>query len=209
MASRKATQKALGPVLFIVLAMITSVLQARDQEQREKGAVFKGEISEETQYLPEGAGRTLLLDACLQCHDLRNIVSQRKTAAGWQRTIHEMIWRGAPLMVGEAGILANYLAASFGPDTPAANALRKSSQQGNEPGKAQYLPEGEGRDLTIQACGKCHGLQTVISRRKTLPGWRRTIVAMVRLGTPLMAAEAETIARYLADFFGPSNPAPQ
>ena len=55
-------------------------------------------------------GQVLMNEACVQCHDVRIIVSQRKTAAAWRRTINEMIWKGAPLMADEVPILAEYLA---------------------------------------------------------------------------------------------------
>lgn len=64
--------------------------------------------------LPEGQGRDLVFQACMQCHDLKNIVSQRKTAAAWRRTVNVMIWRGAPLMADEAEVVVKYLATSFG-----------------------------------------------------------------------------------------------
>ena len=67
-------------------------------------------------YFPDGPGRDLVFQSCVQCHDLHNTVSQRKTAAAWKRTVDEMIWRGAPLMSDEAEIVTKYLAASFGPD---------------------------------------------------------------------------------------------
>jgi|SRR5205085_7176973 len=85
------------------------------------------DLPEGAQYLPEGEGRALMLQGCVQCHDLRNSVSQRKTEAGWRRTVDEMIWRGAPLMADEAEAITRYLAESFGPDKPVPDALKKKS----------------------------------------------------------------------------------
>lgn len=78
-------------------------------------------------YLPDGEGRNLIFQACVQCHDLRNTVAQRKTAAGWKRTVNEMIWRGAPLMTDEAETITKYLAESFGPDRPIPDVFKKRS----------------------------------------------------------------------------------
>jgi len=75
-------------------------------------------------YFPDGAGRNVIFQACVQCHDLRNTVSQRKTTAGWKRTVDEMIWRGAPLMADEAETVTKYLASSFGPDKPIPEELK-------------------------------------------------------------------------------------
>ena len=85
------------------------------------------DLPEGAQYLPAGRGRDLMLQGCVQCHDLRNSVSQRKTEAGWRRTVNEMIWRGAPLMADEAETVTRYLAESFGPDKPVPDALKKKS----------------------------------------------------------------------------------
>lgn len=75
-------------------------------------------------YFPDGQGRDIIFQACVQCHDLRNTVSQRKSAAAWKRTVDEMIWRGAPLMAEEAEIVSKYLTASFGPDKPIPDELK-------------------------------------------------------------------------------------
>ena len=76
-------------------------------------------------YLPDGEARNVILQGCVQCHELRNTVSQRKTAPGWRRTVNEMIWRGAPLTADEAEIITTYLAVSFGPDKPIPNVFKK------------------------------------------------------------------------------------
>lgn len=70
-----------------------------------------------TQSQKKPEGEALLDLACVQCHDLAMVASQRKTAAAWRRTINEMVWRGAPLLRGESEILAGYLAATFGPES--------------------------------------------------------------------------------------------
>ena len=75
-------------------------------------------------YFPDGQGRDLIFQACVQCHDLGNTVTQRKSAAAWKRTVDEMIWRGAPLMTDEAEIVTKYLADSFGPDKPIPDELK-------------------------------------------------------------------------------------
>jgi mono/diheme cytochrome c family protein len=85
----------------------------------------EGALPEGAQYLPEGAGRKIMLQACVQCHDLRNTVAQRKTAAGWRRTVNEMVWRGTPLVGDEAEIVTRYLANAFGPDKPVPDAVKK------------------------------------------------------------------------------------
>lgn len=160
--------------------------------------------------LPAGEGRNLLFEVCVQCHDFKNIVSQRKTLAGWRRTVDEMVWRGAPLMDGETDTIANYLATSFGFDKPVAPVSEKASTGGEDTDNlARYLPTGEGRALVLQSCVKCHDLKKTVAARKTLEGWRRTVNEMVRLGASLDRSDAETIINYLAKSFGPDKPLPE
>jgi mono/diheme cytochrome c family protein len=165
--------------------------------------------------LPEGAGRALMLQACVQCHDFKSVVSQRKTAEAWRRTINEMIWRGAPLMADEAAVLADYLSAAFGPGSSISRSSSGKTIAGTPTAKAdnnqwaKYLPQGEGRSLALQACVQCHGLKTVVARRAPAASWRRTVNEMVALGAPLTAGESAIVAGYLAASFGPEVPIPE
>ena len=165
---------------------------------------------EDAAALPEGAGRGLMLQACVQCHDFKSIVSQRKTADAWRRTVNEMIWRGAPLLADEAAILTDYLAAAFKPDSPSSSksASKTPAPKAEENQWAKYLPAGEGRPLVLQACVQCHGLKTVVARRAPAAAWRRSVNEMVVLGARLTAGEAAIVAKYLAESFGPEVPAP-
>ena len=106
-------------VILLMLLAAATVLASRRPAQEKP-------LQPES-YLPAGPGRELILQACVQCHELRNTVSQRKTAAGWKRTVDEMIWRGAPLFSDEAEVVTKYLAASFGPDKTIPEELKKKS----------------------------------------------------------------------------------
>lgn len=166
---------------------------------------------EDAAALPEGAGRSLMLQACVQCHDFKSIVSQRKTADAWRRTVNEMIWRGAPLMADEAATLTDYLAEAFKPDSSSSGkaAAKTPAPKAEENQWAKYLPAGEGRSLVLQACVQCHGLKTVVARRAPAANWRRSVNEMVVLGARLTAGEAVIVAKYLAASFGPEVPAPE
>jgi cytochrome c-type biogenesis protein CcmH/NrfF len=112
------TTVALLLVLFACL--VVSAQRQQSADSQEKSTRFED-------YLPEGDARNLILQGCVQCHELRNTVSQRKTAAGWRRTVNEMIWRGAPLSADETDIITKYLAVSFGSDKPIPDALKEKS----------------------------------------------------------------------------------
>lgn len=150
--------------------------------------------------LPAGSGRALILESCVQCHDLRPVVSQRKSEMAWRRSIDEMIWRGAALKPGEAEVITRYLATWFGVARPSPVA----SQHPLPPGEgAEKLPPGKGRALVLAACVQCHDLSMTVSQRKTLAEWRTSVEQMVRLGSKLNGDEIRIVARYLADSFGP------
>lgn len=136
----------------------------------------------------------------MQCHDLRPILSQKKSAPAWRRTVHEMVWRGAPLFAGEAQVVADYLGESFGPaprPVPPAAPAPSDSQQ-----LERSLIVGAGRELFLSACVSCHGLATTLAARKSEAEWRRSVELMAALGARLNGSEQETLARYLFRAFG-------
>ena len=107
--SRNASKTSIVLVLILVAGIVVGAPRQQGQEAQEKSVRAED-------YLPDGEARNLILQGCVQCHELQNTVSQRKTATRWRRTVDEMIWRGAPLMSDEAEIIVKYLAAAFGPD---------------------------------------------------------------------------------------------
>ena len=137
--------------------------------------------------LPAGPGQSVVVQACVQCHDSKWIVSQHKSEAAWRRTVDEMIWRGAPLMPGEADVVTRYL-------------LTLQTAKLDE-----TLPPGNGRDLVAAACIQCHDLSVTAAQRKTREEWQHSVERMVRLGAPLDAAEIRIVTTYLANAFGPQE----
>jgi len=125
MKLKPKNMKAVASLVLLGAAVTVLAARPQGQEQRHEKLVLP------ESYLPAGKGRDLVFQACVQCHDLRNTVSQRKTAAGWKRTVDEMIWRGAPLMADEAETVTKYLASSFAPDKPISEEL-KTRPAGNK-----------------------------------------------------------------------------
>jgi cytochrome c553 len=147
--------------------------------------------------LPPGPGQTIALNACVQCHDFRWLVSQRKPEAAWRRTVNEMVWRGAPLLPGEAEVVARYLASQS-----VDQAKQKAETRGATDPFARNLPPGPGRALVLASCVQCHDLGITVSQRKSLDGWRQNVERMAHLGARLNGREIETVAAYLARAFG-------
>ncbi|HKE03806.1 MAG TPA: hypothetical protein VKE91_07090 [Blastocatellia bacterium] len=113
-----------APLVAEEAEVITNYLAAAfgpDRPATKAAANASAEKEENRQwekYLPAGAGRALVIQACAQCHSLKTVVAQRKTAAGWRRSAHEMMRLGAQLTASESETIADYFAASFKPDQP-------------------------------------------------------------------------------------------
>src|SRR5712692_11527680 len=60
---------------------------------------------------PEGEGKEIILSACVQCHGLGEILSHRLETPRWQKSVVDMVARGAQLLPGETETLVQYLAA--------------------------------------------------------------------------------------------------
>src|SRR6266852_6771802 len=148
-------------------------------------------LSAVAQTLPPGPGKDIVLSACVQCHDLRWIVSQKKSETAWRRTVNEMVWRGAPLVPGDVDDITHYLSAPTRPPSTAAVAHDESN-----------LPLGPGRSLVLATCVQCHALGVTTSQRKTADQWRTSVERMAHLGAKLNGREIVIVAQYLAREFG-------
>lgn len=113
--------KAACLVAFLIFIATTAGLYHVGAQQRTVSEL----LPEGAEHLPAGEGRAIMLRACVQCHDLRNTVSQRKTEEGWRRTVNEMVWRSTPLVGDEAEIVTKYLARSFGLDKSEPDLVKK------------------------------------------------------------------------------------
>jgi hypothetical protein len=63
--------------------------------------------------LPEGEGKQITGELCGTCHNLQKTVVSRKTDKEWERTVYDMIRRGAQIFPDEAEQIIKYLAKSF------------------------------------------------------------------------------------------------
>ena len=61
------------------------------------------------QALPDGEGKGLILANCVQCHNIRYVTEIKKDAAGWRRTVYDMIARGTQITKEETEIIVRYL----------------------------------------------------------------------------------------------------
>jgi mono/diheme cytochrome c family protein len=139
--------------------------------------------------LPPGEGRDLLATACSQCHPLNVVRSMREGAEGWKRHVYNMVTRGAQLNAHEADMVVAYLAANFGPTTPATSAIPMA------------LPSGPGKELVEARCTACHDLERVASAKRQKSEWPALVANMVGRGAVATPDEAQAISTYLAAHF--------
>jgi cytochrome c5 len=66
--------------------------------------------------VPDGPGRSILLNTCTMCHDLGRIKTGRRTAEEWEETLIAMLNEGAPLSDAEFPVIHHYLSEHFNID---------------------------------------------------------------------------------------------
>lgn len=187
-------------VLLIVYVLSVGVMLLRAQVPVEVGR------RDWSKALPDGEGKGLVLGTCVQCHSLNPVVLQRKSAAQWAHTVHDMIARGAQILPEEIGPITAYLARHFGPGAPqlAATGLgQQSPRSAAFPGGQETadLPEGDAKALLLRSCVQCHAISRITEQRKDEAGWRASVKDMVRLGAKLRPEESEVVVAYLVKHF--------
>ncbi len=164
-------------VIFIATWILVSVLvasaQSNDQALVEKGRVAVGQ-------------------ACVQCHNLRGIQTQRKTAQQWRDTVYGMISRGGMVLPDEIEPITAYLIATYGPNSP-----RPSSSDGTQGAAPQPVPNTEVRAILERSCTQCHDMQTTTSKVASREEWGQIMTRMIDAGAKISLAEQQTLIQYL------------
>jgi hypothetical protein len=124
-------------------------------------------------------GEQIVNVACVTCHDLRPIETQALDEAGWSKEVKSMIEQGAEVTPEDVPVLVEFLTRRHGP-----------------------LPDGEGKEILLNICTRCHDLQRVRRERNTAEGWLEILEAMLNEGAPLSDKDLPALLRYLARNFG-------
>ena len=69
----------------------------------------------------------------------------------------------------------------------------------------QSLPPGKGKEIVLQACGGCHALKVVTSKRASKEQWSALVNQMITRGANVDDDDVETVVDYLASNFGPGK----
>lgn len=75
----------------------------------------------------------------------------------------------------------------------------------HSPLEAEF-PEGNGKQLVMNACQRCHTLDRIYESDFWTYQWRDTVQEMVRRGAALEGDDVETVVQYLGKNFRPSGP---
>jgi competence protein ComEA len=68
-------------------------------------------------------------------------------------------------------------------------------------GPIAQLPPGEGRDVTIRVCGKCHDAGIFANQDLDAEGWKQTVDEMASSGAQGTDADFAVISAYLTKAF--------
>ncbi|MCU1262174.1 MAG: uptake protein and related DNA-binding protein-like protein [Bryobacterales bacterium] len=90
-------------------AGLSILLAQEDQQNKER----REENLKIAAALPDGPGKTILVERCGDCHSLGRVTSGKKSLVSWRNTIQVMAANGAVFEDKEAEPLAQYLAANF------------------------------------------------------------------------------------------------
>ena len=100
-------------------------------------------------------------------------------------------------------VCASLGALAFGNLTEAAAGGGQAASS-EHPAAHPEFPPGEGREITLSICGKCHSPTIVLAYGQKREGWENTITKMVRLGAQGTDEDFTDIADYLTANFPPS-----
>jgi polyhydroxyalkanoate synthesis regulator phasin len=96
-------------IQFIYSAMLTVVMSSYAFAQATPPA-------SPNNALPDGPGKPIVVRACVGCHSLKVVVSQKATREDWSKIVNEMVTRGADLSDDEIDKVIEYLSTNFKPD---------------------------------------------------------------------------------------------
>ena len=69
---------------------------------------------DKTEVLPEAPARKVLQKVCSSCHEIESVIVPRRTRAGWQQSVDDMIARGADGSNADVAAIVEYLVTYFG-----------------------------------------------------------------------------------------------
>lgn len=108
---------AVGFMSVVMLAGLVPNSRSSPVSQAEDGG--KAEPIDWSVFLPDGEGKSVVLLSCSSCHDLRQVITQKKSESGWKTSVQKMVsMYKAPLDKDDVPVLTEYLSRHFGKSNP-------------------------------------------------------------------------------------------
>ena len=149
--------------------------------------------------LPEGEGKAIVQNACVNCHGLDLVTGKTATKDEWSSTVDRMKTYGSNLDDKQTTTVIDYLAKAFPPKgaAPAAPAAAAGGQDTDAAGKA----------LVNGVCASCHGFDLITAKNITRKEWQDIVDRMKGYGANLNATQTTTLLDYLEKTQGPKQQA--
>lgn len=109
--------------------------------------------------------------------------------------------------IGRSGVLVAAFLLGLGISIATQARAGQNTQRGKD-GKMQTdehprFPPGEGRDVTLRVCSKCHSPDSAADQQLDAAGWQDLVNQMVATGAEMTPQEYDQIVSYLAKAFPP------
>ena len=161
-------------------------------------------------------GRDVLLEKCVQCHDLRTVLIKPRTPENWVETVSRMAERTVfnPISEEEQWHVAAYLIA-ISPDLQ--RSFKQKRQQEMAAAKSQLIVKAgvpiftghtEGMNLALakqtfeETCSQCHGLKNVEnSPPSTAQEAMELVTRMVENGLEASGQQLDYVVFYLTETY--------
>jgi len=75
---------------------------------------LEGAAGQGKQPFPDAPGKEVVKKLCVTCHEINTVVASRRTRIGWERSVEDMIARGAKGSDEELDAVIEYLSTYFG-----------------------------------------------------------------------------------------------
>jgi competence ComEA-like helix-hairpin-helix protein len=106
-------------VILLTFAVAALVSAARSTIANQGATGTKAEKVDWSVFLPEGSGRAEVALACASCHDLSQVITQKKSSSNWRSTVQKMISAyQAPVDKEDVQPVIDYLSKNFGEKNP-------------------------------------------------------------------------------------------
>jgi cytochrome c5 len=128
---------------------------------------------------PKRDGEQIMNASCSGCHESTVIQTSAKSQEEWEKTLDQMIQRGAKVSAEDRPMLITYLVRTHGP-----------------------IPDGPGKDIVLNTCTICHDLTRIKRSSHTEEEWEGTLIAMLNEGAPLSDDDFPIVLAYLTKNFG-------